>query len=73
MPLHLPMKHRLTTLREHTNISNQVIDYIVQGRDDEVYYLELWFINRTLMYFDTCPLCYEIIGNGKKSHGSWCK
>ncbi len=65
------IRHRLTTMREHTDVSNDVIDYILTS-DDDSYYNELWFINQILMGYDVCPLCYEVMG-GDKLHGSWCK
>lgn len=65
------IRHRLSTMREFTDISNDVIDYIMKS-DDNGYYDELWFINQILMGYDICPLCCEIMG-GEKQHGSWCK
>ena len=65
------IRHRLTTMREHTDFSNYIIDYILYS-DDQAYYEELWFINQILMGYDICPLCYEVMGDGKP-HGSWCK
>jgi len=50
---------------------NYIIDYILTS-DDQGYYEELWFINQILMGYNICPLCYEIMGDGKP-HGSWCK
>lgn len=65
------IRRRLTTMRDFTNMSSEVLDYILTCDDDE-YYGELWFINQILMGYDVCPLCYEIMG-GEKQHGSWCK
>lgn len=42
------MRHRLTTMREYTSMSNDVLDYILTS-DDDAYYDELWFINQILM------------------------
>ena len=65
------IRHRLTTMREHTNFSNIIIDFVLICDDNE-YYDELWFINSVLMGYDVCPLCYKVMGNDKL-HGSWCK
>lgn len=62
---------RLTTMKEHTNFPNEILDFVLTW-DDDAYYEELWFINEILMGYDICPLCYEIMGDGKP-HGSWCK
>lgn len=65
------IRHRLTTMREHTDMPNFIIDFILTS-DDDSYYDELWFINQILMGYDICPLCYKVMGDDSP-HGSQCK
>lgn len=51
-------------MREHTDMPNYIIDYILTS-DDQDYYEELWFINSILMGYDICSLCFKVMGNNK--------